>query len=266
MKHLFCLTLAFLFTSAGNAQLASPNDSGVTFGHVHLNVSDIEEHKQIWVDHFNGKIVDRGSHSVIKLPNMMITLAEQKPTMDSIETAMHHFGFKVRRMDRFLDKWRAAGLKVGSMFLGAEGQLNAYITLPDGVEVEMQEDQGLQEEITGYHVHWFVDNAADILRWYVDMFDLEIRPRGRITTTTNVPGMNFSFGGNNSGRQSTKGAAIDHIGFEIDNLEDFCLELESKGVVFDVPYQELSSLGLKSAFFTDPSGVYVELTEGYDEY
>ena len=101
MKHLFCLTLAFLFTSAGNAQLASPNDSGVTFGHVHLNVSDLEVHKRIWVDHFNGKIVDRGSHSVIKLPNMMITLAEQKPTMDSIETAMHHFGFKVRRMDRF---------------------------------------------------------------------------------------------------------------------------------------------------------------------
>jgi len=33
-----------------------------------------------------------------------------------------------------------------------------------------------------------------------------------------------------------------------------------------VPYQELSAFGLKSAFFTDPSGVYVELTEGYDEY
>ena len=78
MKHLFCLTLAFLFTSAVNAQLASPNDSGVTFGHVHLNVSDLEEHKQIWVDHFNGKIVDRGSHSVIKLPNMMITYISLK--------------------------------------------------------------------------------------------------------------------------------------------------------------------------------------------
>ena len=77
--------------------------------------------------------------------------------------------------------------------------------------------------------------------------------------------MNFSFGGNNSGRQSTKGAAIDHIGFEIDNLEDFCLELESKGVVFDVPIKNYLH-SAKSAFFTDPSGVYVELTEGYDEY
>ena len=115
-EMLVWLILSFLFVSIGHAQLASPNDSGVTFGHVHLNVSDIEEHKQIWVDHFNGTIVEKGSHSVIKLPNMLITLTQQKPTMDSIETAMHHFGFKVRRMDKFLDKWRADGLQVGSMF------------------------------------------------------------------------------------------------------------------------------------------------------
>ena len=149
MKNLIYLILSFLFVSVGHTQLASPNESGVTFGHVHLNVSDIKEHKRIWMDHFNGTIVEKGSHSVIKLPNMLITLTQQKPTMDSIETAMHHFGFKVRRMDKFLDKWRADGLQVGSMFLGAEGQLNAYVTLPDGVEVEMQEDRGLQEEITG---------------------------------------------------------------------------------------------------------------------
>ena len=26
-------------------------------------------------------------------------------------------------------------------------------------------------------MHWFVDNAADILRWYVDMFDLKSASR-----------------------------------------------------------------------------------------
>ena len=130
----------------------------------------------------------------------------------------------------------------------------------------MQEDQGLHEEITGYHVHWFLDNPEEILQWYVEMFDLEIRPRGRITTTTNVPGMNLSFGANNSGRQNTQGSAIDHIGFEIDNLEEFCKQLEAKGIVFDIPYREIRAIGLNIAYFTDPSGVYVELTEGYDEY
>ena len=31
---------------------AVPNDAGLTYGHVHLNVSDVELHKQLWVEHF----------------------------------------------------------------------------------------------------------------------------------------------------------------------------------------------------------------------
>jgi len=266
VKLLSSLLLLCLATSTAHAQLATPNANGITFGHVHLNVSDIVEHKRIWVEHFNGTVVERGPLTVVKLPNMMVALTETEPSMGSRETNMHHFGFKVRSMDKFLDKWRADGLEVGSIFFGSEGQLNAYVITPDNIAVEMQEDQGLHEEITGYHVHWFLDNPEEILQWYVEMFDLEIRPRGRITTTTNVPGMNLSFGANNSGRQNTQGSAIDHIGFEIDNLEEFCKQLEAKGIVFDVPYREIPAIGLNIAYFTDPSGVYVELTEGYDEY
>ena len=266
MKLLSSLLLLCLATSTAHAQLATPNANGITFGHVHLNVSDIVEHKRIWVEHFNGTVVERGPLTVVKLPNMMVALTETEPSMGSRETNMHHFGFKVRSMDKFLDKWRADGLEVGSIFFGSEGQLNAYVITPDNIAVEMQEDQGLHEEITGYHVHWFLDNPEEILQWYVEMFDLEIRPRGRITTTTNVPGMNLSFGANNSGRQNTQGSAIDHIGFEIDNLEEFCKQLEAKGIVFDIPYREIPAIGLNIAYFTDPSGVYVELTEGYDEY
>ena len=62
---------------------------------------------------------------------------------------------------------------------------------------------------------------------------------------------------------------IYNIAFEINpsrKLEDFCRRLEARGIVFDVPYREIPSIGLNIAYFTDPSGVYVELTEGYDEY
>ncbi len=266
MKKIAVILTIYLLAPTVSAQLASPNDNGVTFGHVHLNVTAIEEHKRIWVEHFNGILVERGSHTAIKFPNMLVALTEQEPTAGSTDTVMHHFGFKVRDMAKFLDKWRADNLEIGRIFYGSEGQLNTYVTLPGNVEVEMQEDRGLHQEITGYHVHWFLDNPEETLQWYVDMFDLEIRPRGRITTTTNAPGINMSFGGNNSGRQATRGSAIDHIGFEIDNLEEYCRQLEAKGLVFDVPYQENPSTGLNSAYFTDPSGVYVELTEGYDEY
>ena len=42
--------------------------------------------------------------------------------------------------------------------------------------------------------------------------------------------------------------------------------LTARGVEFDVPFREIPSIALRIAFITDPSGVSIELTEGYDEY
>jgi hypothetical protein len=64
----------------------------------------------------------------------------------------------------------------------------------------------------------------------------------------------------------TKGRVIDHIGFELRDLQAFCKQLEAKGIKFDVPYREVPAIGLKIAYITDPSGVYIELTEGYTKY
>jgi hypothetical protein len=60
----------------------------------------------------------------------------------------------------------------------------------------------------------------------------------------------------------TKGRSVDHIGFEIDGLEAFCKKLQEQGVKFDRPFTKVAAIGLNVAFFTDPWGVYVELTEG----
>ena len=77
--------------------------------------------------------------------------------------------------------------------------------------------------------------------------------------------MNLSFGNARSERLPTRGRAIDHIGFELDDLAAFCKMLEAKGIEFDVPLREIPAIGLKVAFFTDPAGVYIELTEGLDD-
>ena len=62
----------------------------------------------------------------------------------------------------------------------------------------------------------------------------------------------------------TKGHGLDHIGFEVKGLEAFTKKLEAQGVKFNIPYRKLPS-GLAIAFFTDPWGSYVELTEGLDK-
>ena len=64
----------------------------------------------------------------------------------------------------------------------------------------------------------------------------------------------------------TRGRSLDHIGFEIDNLEVFYQNLVDKGVEFDVEFRELENIAVKVAAFTDPSGVRIELTEGLDQY
>ena len=49
------LTLWLLFAALAapvSAQLEPPNEAGVTMGHVHLNVTDPELNRQIWIEHF----------------------------------------------------------------------------------------------------------------------------------------------------------------------------------------------------------------------
>ena len=264
MKLLLTVFAIFALVAPASAQLATPNDAGITYGHVHLNVSDMEVHKKLWVEHFDGVLVQKGPLTAIRMPNMLVALSDREPTGGSQGTVMDHFGFKVRDIAAFLAKWRAAGLPVGREFDGAEGQKNAYVMAPDDVYVELQEDQGLQVPIAGYHIHFNTPEYETLLDWYVDVFGLEKRPRGSIQTTTNVPGMNLSFGNSRDPRTGTRGSSLDHIGFELDDLEAFCQRLKAKGIEFDVEYREIDSIAL--AFITDPSGVYIELTEGYDEY
>jgi catechol 2,3-dioxygenase-like lactoylglutathione lyase family enzyme len=265
MKHFITLAFVFSFATA-QAQLASPNKDGLTYGHVHLNVTNIETHTAIWQEHFNGELIQRGPLTGIKLPNMVILFTERTPTMRSQDTLMDHFGVKVRDIDSFIERWEASGLEMGRVFTGAEGQTNAYVTLPDGVYVELQEDQSLHQEITGYHIHFYSQESEALLQWYSDLLGSEIKPRGSISTTTNVPGINLSFSNSRDPRLPTEGSAIDHIGFEVQNLEAFCRQLEERGIQFDMPYREIPAIGLAIAFITDPQGVRIEFTEGLMDY
>ena len=266
MKSLVLVAVVLLLASPVYAQLEPSNAMGVTYGHVHLNVSDMELQKRLWVEHFGGVLVEKGPLTAIRLPGMLVALSDREPTSGSQDTVMDHFGFKVRDMDNFLSRWRAAGLPVMSEFTGAEGFPNAYVMVPDGVRVELQEDTELPVEIAAYHIHFFTPGYEELLDWYVETFGLARFKRGTIETTANAPGMNLSFGNSETSRTATRGTAIDHIGFEVDDLEAFCRKLESQGIEFDVPFREIPSIGLKIAYLVDPAGVRVELTEGYDEY
>ena len=266
MRLLLTAALALSFALPAHAQLAPPNAAGITYGHVHLSVKDIEVHKKLWVDHFGGVVVQKGTLTAVKLPGMLIAFRTAPPTGPSEGSVMDHFGFKVRNLAEVLKGWRAAGYPVTQEFTGSEGFPNAYLMVPDGVRIELQEDKALPVKASAYHLHFLTPEFAKLRDWYVDVFSAVPRKRGTIETTADVPGMNLSFATSKMPTAATKGRAIDHIGFEVDNLEAFVKKLEAKGIKFDVAYRQVPAIGLNIAYITDPSGVYIELTEGYDQY
>ena len=134
MKSL--LTAAFVLSIAGSAQaqLSPFNAAGITYGHVHLNVKDVEVQKKLWVDHFDGVVVQKGPLTAVRLPNMLVAFLPKEPTGSSEGTVMDHFGFRVRNIEEVKTKWRAAGYQVTREFTGAEGFPNAYLYGPGRIE------------------------------------------------------------------------------------------------------------------------------------
>ena len=49
------------------------------------------------------------------------------------------------------------------------------------------------------------------------------------------------------------------------SLKAFCEKIEAR-VNVNVPFRNVPAIGLNIVYITDPSGVYIELIEGYDKY
>jgi hypothetical protein len=63
----------------------------------------------------------------------------------------------------------------------------------------------------------------------------------------------------------TRGRVVDHIGFEVKDLEALCRKLEGMCITLDRPYAKVPALNIAIAFISDPWGTYLELTEGLDK-
>ena len=141
------------------------------------------------------------------------------------------------------------------------------------MKVEFIERPANTEPIRFDHIHFNAvgaapdgGNSATVLReWYAKVFGAAAGSSGvgpTLAPALELPGTSIRFVGVASFPMGTKGTAIDHVGFEVKDLENFCKKAEANGVKFDAPFTKLPLLGIANAFVTDPFGNYIELTEG----
>jgi catechol 2,3-dioxygenase-like lactoylglutathione lyase family enzyme len=272
----FMLLGALLGCAAARAQLSAPNGAGVAMGHLHYAVADVAAEKGFWLA-LGGTETTFGSSAVVRFPDVLVFLREGAPDAGSEGSVVNHVAFRVQSLAAIA----AAGFDVieNEDYPGV-----AYVYAPSGERIELFDDERatnltftrddgrsdavsdrhnhrIDVPIIAHHIHLYVpegevEAAKD---WYVEQFGAVAGMRWRYPAA-DLPGINLNFSAGDAAAP-TRGRRLDHIGFEVDDLEAFCATLEARGIELDRPYTKLES-GLGLAFLTDPWGTYIELTEG----
>jgi catechol 2,3-dioxygenase-like lactoylglutathione lyase family enzyme len=253
MKRIFLPLIPFAIAFA---QLPAPNQAGVAMGHLHMKVRDVEAQKKLWVNVLGGTPQKLGRMDMVTFPGVVILWEKGEPEGGTEGSAVGHLGFKVRDLKGALAKAKANGITIDTVLPAA-----AFLKGPDNVRVELVEDKALPTAVAHHHVHFFSPAPKEIQAWYAKTFGAKPGTHANFDAA-DVPGANLTFSPAPTPVVGTKGRSMDHIGFEVQNLEAFTKKLEAQGVKFDIPYRKVPSLKLGIAFFTDPWGTYIELTEG----
>ena len=297
-KALFGL-LMYCASQVGWAQLQPANDAGVTLGHFHAIVRDVDASEKFWTT-LGGKTITIDKTRVMKVPGVFIFLTKGTPKGGSYGSVINHVGFLVQNDEETIAKWKAAGVH-------AEYLPSAYVPTvklgyaysPDDLKVRLNKDKIITEPIASPLVMMWVSKSGvpDVEAWYIKHFGAQKGQKiNNGVSVVGVPGLRLSVVSSIEDPISktppavgliqgapasssfmegllktnlgvpTKGRTLDHIGFEVTNLETFCKKLSANGVKFDEPYSKKRHKSFASASFTDPFGVSVELTEGLNKF
>jgi catechol 2,3-dioxygenase-like lactoylglutathione lyase family enzyme len=78
-----------------------------------------------------------------------------------------------------------------------------------------------------------------------------------------VPGAEIAFNKTEMPLAPTKGRSVDHIGFEVNNIDEFVNKLKAAGVPIETEIRTSANASrLRIAYIMDPWGTYIELTQG----
>jgi catechol 2,3-dioxygenase-like lactoylglutathione lyase family enzyme len=282
LRALLALSAAALCGAhqSASAQLSPPNRAGVAMGHLHYVVRDVAANKAFWLGLGGEPVSLFGTVEGIRFPDVVVLLRQGEPAGTSDGAVVNHVAFRVKSIAAI----EAKGYEVtyNEQFPGV-----AYVYTPENERVELFDDElatnlgftvdgasdaaaerhnrKIDVPIIAHHIHLYVpeDQVAAAKAWYASHFGGVPGMRWRYDAV-DLPGINLNFSAAPADTAPTRGRMLDHIGFEVANLEAFCKQLEAAGIRFDRPYQKLES-GFGLAFLTDPWGTYIELTEGLRE-
>lgn len=275
------ILLVLAATAPGTVAAQTLTANGpVIYGHHHFNTTDVAAQKRFFVDTLGGKLATIGTNNLetIEFPGVFLLFrSAQAAPGGTIGTTVNHIGFSVPDLKPVVAKIKANGfkmitadsvaptMKITDDVAAASPTTNIAFALgPDDVKVELVEVKAQTAPIQLHHVHFFGEHNAEMQAWYAKTFGAAAQPQvpGQAFVTDLLPGVTLSFSPSPTPTVGTQGRALDHIGFEVRNLETFTKTLEADGIPLTVAYRTVPALGIAVAFIQDPWGTNIELTEG----
>ncbi len=252
MKQLLNFALVLCFTVTAHAQVLPFNEAGVTMGHHHLMVDDVDAQKEIWVDILGGELSGNAPLEFVKFPGAFLILSSGDGTGGTRGSALDHFAFNLKDLDAARDKLAAAGIEVYN-----ESATRFDAILPGGLDVHFFSDPSLAVPIEHRAVAFVSTDPEAQRAWWESVLGASTAEEGAMTVST-IPGARLFFTGADSAPAPTRGRALDHTGIGVRDVGAFCEQIAAQGVTCELLF------GGAAAMITDPGGVTIEINAGLE--
>ena len=256
------LALASLGFAQSSAPAAPPPDGRVSNSHIHLFTKDPEVQRHFWVDVMGATAGKMGpDRDMYTLPKVLVIVDKGSPDGRHRGIDRQSRGIQGSRYEGHPRQGGGPAFHHSGRRIQTERiRLRRSFSVPTTSASSCWPDTNLTTVSENHQVHFFTPDIDAMQKWYVTNFGAAPQAFGKVKLA-NLPGVTLIFSPTETPVTGTKGRALDHIGFEVKDLEGFTKTLEANGVKLDTPYRKIPQMGFAVAFLTDPWGTRIELTE-----
>jgi len=236
--------------------LAQPGAPNITAAHIHLNSADPDVAVKFWTEAIGTSSSSMGSLNVVSTLGVKILFARKPPSGPSAGSAIDHIALKVPDLQPVIARLSKTPYK---SFRPPASPDRLMIDGPDGVRIELIEDNSMYASLEFHHIHLSSKQPKEMQEWFIK--NLGARPGSDDNVdSVFIPGANLTISHADSTVPS-EDRAVSHISFEVNELENFGKKLVASGVKLDSAPHLVAELGASVVLLSDPWGTRIELME-----